>query len=230
MEDIKMTKIYAQQVTPEHQESPLFHAGSWPDNVYVFGNRHFNQHAERLEEIRAALQELADLWEDLTSGAPQYYSSWIETLNDILPPDDVRGEYTRAERLELAKLAAQMEWCSSSVENSILCRVLELITGQEWTAGTIRGCCQGDWQEIIYPAEYGREWLAAFEAEYFNTGTEWHIKEGDDDTGYYQYCTGWNNDMIRAEIAEVTGCKADDVILLKFAGWTRTASYEEVTA
>ena len=78
-----MIKIYAQQVPPEQQESPLFHAGSWPDNVYVFGNHHFNQHAERLEEIRAALQELAELWEDLTSGAPQYYNSWIETLTDM---------------------------------------------------------------------------------------------------------------------------------------------------
>ena len=229
--------IYAKQVPPEYQESPLFYDGSWPDNVYVFGNSHFNTHAERLEEIRAALQELADLWEDLTSGTPQYYNSWIETLNDILPPDNARGEYTRAERLELAKLAAQFEWCSSSVENSILCRVLELITGQEWTAGTIRGCCQGDWQEIIYPAEYGREWLRAFETEYFNTGTEWIIHDEDftpgdpsEISGYSVYCLGWNNDLIRAEIAEYSGARPEDIILYSFNGWARSASYEEVSA
>ena len=221
-------RTYAKQVPPEYQESPLFMFDEWPENVYVFGNRSFNQHAERLEEIRAALQELADLWEDLTSGAPQYYTSWIDTLNDILPPDATRSEYTRAERLELAKLAAQFEWCSNSVENSILCRVLELITGQEWTAGTIRGCCQGDWQEIIYPAEYGREWLAAFEAEYFNTGTEWTVDP--DGEAYSVYVTGWSDDDARREIADAAGCEPCDVILLKFTGWSRTASYEEVGA
>ena len=224
-------KLYAKQVPPEYQESPLFY-GDWPEDVYVFGNRSYNQRAERLEEIRAALQELADLWEDLTSGAPQYYSSWIDTLNDILPPDDTRGEYTRAERLELAKLAAQFEWISSSAENSILCRVLELITGREWTAGIMRGCCQGDWQEIIYPAEYGRAWLEEFEAEYFNTGDEWRINEGDPDSGdnYYFYSHGWNDELIRQEIADAAGVDPGDVVLFKFTGWSRTASYEEVTA
>lgn len=224
-----MTKIYAKQVPPEYQESPLFY-GDWPENVYVFGNRSFNQHAERLEEIRAALDELSDVWEELNDGGSGYYESWIDALRDILPHDDARDEYTRPERLELAKLAAQFEWCSSSAENSILCRMLELITGREWESGTLRGCCQGDWQEIIYPAEYGQEWLEVFEAEYFNTGTEWCVKENEDDPGYYQYCTGWNDDLIRAEIASAAGCNPGDVILLKFTGWSRSASYEEVTA
>ena len=220
-------KLYAKQVPPEYQESPLFY-GDWPEDVYVFGNRSYNQHAERLEEIRAALQELADVWEDLTSGAPQYYNRWIDALNDILQPDYERGEYTRAERLELAKLAAQFEWCNSSDENDILCAVLQLITGHEWENGTIRGCCQGDWQEIIYPAEYGREWLAAFEAEYFNTGTEWTVDP--DGEAYSVYVTGWSDDDARQAIADAHGCEPRDVILLKFTGWSRSASYEEVTA
>jgi hypothetical protein len=222
-------KLYAKQVPPEHQESPLFHAGSWPENVFVFGNRHFNQHAERLEEIRQALENIAETFDDMQAGQA-HTNNLHAVLWYHLPRDDGRG-YSRTERLELVKLAAQYEWPGSrNMENKILCRVLELITGQEWTAGTIRGYCQGDWQEIIYPSEYGREWLAAFEAEYFNTGSEWHIKESDEDPGYYQYCTGWNNAMIRAEIAEVAGCEPCDVVLLKFTGWSRTASYEEVTA
>ena len=222
-------KIYAKQVPPEHQESPLFD-NEWPENVYVFGNRHYNQHADRLEEIRRALDDLASEWGDMNDGGSSYYESWIDALNDILPPDATRSEYTRQERLELAKLAAQFEWCSSSAENSILCRVLELITGREWESGTLHGCCQGDWQDIIYPAEYGREWLEAFEAEYFNTGSEWCVKENEDDPGYYQYCTGWNDDLIRAEIASAAGCDPCDVVLFKFTGWSRSASYEEVTA
>lgn len=222
-----MTKIYAKQVPPEYQESPLFY-GDWPENIFVFGNHHFNQHADRLEEIRAALQDIADEWENLNDGGSGYYGSWIDALNDILPPDATRSEYTRPERLELAKLAAQLEWCRTSDENDILCRTLELVTGKEWTAATIRGCCQGDWQEIIYPAEYGREWLAAFEAEYFNTGTEWTVDPDGDACSLY--VTGWSDDDARQEIADAFGCNPGDVILLKFTGWSRSASYEEVTA
>lgn len=222
-----MTKIYAKQVPPEYQESPLFMWEEWPENIFVFGNHHYNQHAERLEEIRRGLEEIADEWEELHNGGSRYYSSWIDALNDIFPPDETRGEYTRAERLELAKLAAQYEWAGSSAENNILCAALGIVTGHEYAAGTIRGCCQGDWQEIIYPAEYGREWLETFEAEYFNTGSEWCIKENEDDPGYYQYCTGWNNDLIRAEIASAAGVTPENVILYSFTGWSRSAEYAE---
>ena len=221
-------RIYAKQVPPEHQESPLFMFDEWPENVYVFGNNHYNQHAERLDEIRAALQELADVWDDLTSGVPQYYASWIEALNDILPPGATRSEYTRPERLQLAKLAAQIEWSSGSVEYGILRDALELVTGKEYEYGDIRGCCQGDWQEIIYPAEYGRDWLEAFETEYFNTGSEWIIDPDGDACSMYAH--GWNDDLIRAEIADAAGVNPGDVILLKFTGWQRLASYEEVGA
>lgn len=225
-----MTKIYAKQVPPEYQESPLFNGcDDWPENVFVFGNRYYNQHAERLEDIRRGLEDIADAWEDLHDGGSGYYTSWIDALNDLLAPDDGRGEYTRAERLELAKLAAQMEWCSSDAENDILCRVLEIITGRAWEAATIRGCCQGDWQEIIYPAEYGRDWLEAFETEYFNTGEEWRVDTGDG-CEIYVYTHSWRDDEKRAEIADAIGCDPGDVVLYAFTGWSRTAEYKEVSA
>lgn len=222
-------KIYAKQVPPEYQESPLFNGcDDWPENVFVFGNRYYNQHAERLEDIRRALEDIAETFGDIRNG---YLPG--ENLHAVLwyhlPRDDGRG-YSRGERLELVKLAREYCECSSSAENDILCRVLEIITGRVWEAATIRGCCQGDWQEIIYPAEYGRDWLETFEAEYFNTGSEWCVKENDDDPGYYQYCTGWNNELIRAEIAAAAGCDPGDVVLYAFTGWSKTAEYEEVNA
>lgn len=222
-----MNKIIAKQVPPEYQESPLFHC-DWPENVFVFGNRHYNQHAERLEELRAALEEIAEEWENINNHGRGYYNSWIDALNNLFPARDDGREYTRAERLELARLAREYCECSSNDENAYLCVVLEFITGREWNAATIRGRCQGDWQEIIYPAEYGRDWLEAFETEYFNTGTEWIIDPDGD--AYSIYCTGWNNDLIRAEIAAAAGCDPGDIVLYTFTGWSRTGEYEEVSA
>lgn len=213
-------KIYAKQVPPEYQESPLF-MEDWPKNVFAFGNRDFVDHSGRLDDIRAALDDLAGAWDDLTSGAPAFYNSWIDAIQEHFPSDDGR-EYTRAERLKIADLA--IAYCESSSDESALLRdALELITGQKYENATIRGCCQGDWQEIIYPAEYGREWLDNFETEYFNTGAEWII---DDD--YSVYTHAWNDDGIRAEIAAAAGVDPCDIILYTFTGWSKTPEYMEV--
>ena len=215
-------KIYAKQVPPEYQESPLYMFDDWPENVYVFGNRHFNDHSGRLEDIRRGLEELANAWDDLASGAPVYYNSWIDAINDWLPRDN-GSEYTRAERLRIAELAN--DYCSiGGAENETLCAALELATGTKYDYATIRGCCQGDWQEIIYPAEYGSEWLCDFETEYFNTGAEWII---DDDWSIYTHA--WRDDDTRAEIASAAGADPGDVVLYKFTGWSRSPEYMEVS-
>ena len=221
-------KIYAKQVPPEYQESPLYTFAEWPENVYVFGNRYYNQHAERLEDIRRALEDIADEWENLNNHCRGYYTSWIDALNDLFPARDDGREYNRAERTQIAALAEEYTETGTRDERAVLCDVLELITGRAWKYSTIRGCCQGDWQEIIYPAEYGRDWLEAFETEYFNTGTEWIIDPDGD--AYSIYCTGWNNDLIRAEIADAAGCDPGDVVLLVFTGWSQTAEYMEASA
>lgn len=225
-------RIYAKQVPPEYQESPLF-MDEWPENVFTFGNRDYNAHAERLEDIRRSLETAAEEFERLQAGDFSCYVggySFKEILFNYLPRDDGR-EYTRAERLKMVQLVNNYCDCSSSDENEILCDVLELITGNKYDYATIRGCCQGDWQEIIYPAGYGREWLDAFECEYFNTGAEWRISENDpeNDDNYYMYTHAWRIDDIRAEIAAAAGVDPCDVVLYEFTGWNRSPEYKEVS-
>jgi hypothetical protein len=216
-------KIYAKQVPPEYQESPLF-MGEWPENVFVFGNRNYTAHAERLEDIKQALEDIYDICNGW---------SCYNKLSDVIPARDDGREYTRAERLTLARLAQNYQEYSynSDDENAVLCDVLELITGQKYEYATIRGCCQGDWQEIIYPAEYGDAWLYNFETEYFNTGAEWRISENDpeSDDNYYFYTHEWRDDDIKEEIAIAAGVDPGDVILYMFTGWSRSPEYMEVS-
>ncbi len=217
-------KIYAKQVPPEYQESPLFMDECWPDNVFVFGNRYFNDHAGRLEDIKQALEDISDVCNGW---------SCYSKLSDVIPARDNDQEYTRPERLQLVRLAKNYTEYSnnSNDENAILCDVLELITGQKYECTTIRGCCQGEWQEIIYPAQYGREWLYNFETEYFNTGAEWRISENDleSDDCYNFYSHSWSDDGTRAEIAAAAGVDPGDVILYTFTGWSKTPEYMEVS-
>jgi hypothetical protein len=116
-------------------------------------------------------------------------------------------------------------------DDDAITTALQLITGDEYDAAQIRGCCQGDWNNIIYPTKYGREWLREFEIEYFNTGAEWRISENDpnNDDNYYMYTHAWSDDDIRAEIAAAAGVDPGDVILYTFTGWSRTPEYREVS-
>ena len=223
-------KIYAKQVAPEYQESPLF-MEEWPENVYVFGNRHYKNHGgDYIENIKNSMYDAADELKALPRGG-SYYDSFIDILADLIPEPENRKEYSRADRLKWRALLLNFDAGAISDDDAIT-TALELITGDEYAAGEIRGCCQGDWNNIIYPAEYGREWLENFEIEYFNTGDEWQINEGipDSDDNYYFYSHAWNEDGIRAEIAAAAGVEPDDVILYIFTGYTRTPEYRLVTA
>lgn len=103
-------------------------------------------------------------------------------------------------------------------------RALHIVTGKRYDVRTIRGCCQGDWQYIYFPVDdYTPAALDILEADYFNTGSEWIVN---DDFSIYAY--SWNNDDIRAEIADAAGVSPCDVILYTFTGWSRSPEYMEV--
>lgn len=79
------------------------------------------------------------------------------------------------------------------------------------------------------------EALSTFEAEYFNTGTEWIVHDGDslpespeDINGYFVYCTSWNEDGIANEIADSAGGRPEDVKLWAFDGYMQSPKYREV--
>jgi hypothetical protein len=220
-------KIYAEQVPPEHQESPLFY-GDFPENVYIYGNRDYktsNKIKTLLDDIDTAAGDLHDLQRG-------YYKtckySLIEILYSYLPRDDGRA-YTRGERLRWRALL--LNYYSGVIrDDDALEAALELITGEKYSAAELRGCCQGEWTNILYPEEYGREWLREFEIEFFNMGEEWRVYTDDDSDGFYMYTHNWRDDEKRAEIADAAGADPGDVVLYEFSGWTRTPNYKEVGA
>jgi hypothetical protein len=231
-----MMKIYAKQVPPEYQESPLLSdiQHEPPENLYIFGNHHFTGcNADEMRKIYTELFEAADDLDGRRRGRSRELS-WAETLADILPRES--GDWTRADRVRWAHILRDYRLFYTSEKYNIICAGLEMLTGRAWDWRTLRGCVQGDWQYCIYPAD---EWDAAslerLEAEYFNTGTEWIVHNDqdapdspEDIDGFSVYCTGWNDDQIRKEIADAAGGRPEDVTLYQFTGYTRRAEYEEV--
>lgn len=227
-----MTKtIYARQVPPEYQESPLF----WGEdiNAEIFGNRQYKRITSKLfDSLPGMLDDLAAVWDNLQAG---YHdgTTWAEELADLVPPQG-RPEYTREER-RAAWPDIMRNFVDERQAPEYYCKALRLITGRAWDYCTLRGCCQGDWQYCIYPAD---DWdgasLERLEAEYFNTGTEWIIHDDENEpdgpediNGFSIYCTGWNDDQIRKEIADAAGGLPEAVKLYKFRDFRRVAEWEE---
>lgn len=234
-------KVYCKQVPPEYQESPIFQADIFPENMVVCGNRNFKERKTAVFTlVENALDngDLREALEDIETGG--YYSAVYkdaeEAIADFLPAS--KGGYTPDDINALQELVKAYTQCSRAETNGIFCRVLSIVDRQKWEWAIIRGCCQSDWNEIFYPAAlWSREALAAFEVEYFNTGSEWLIDDGeynpDTDsplniTGCFVYCTAQDEEGIKKELANIAGCSPADLVLYAFTGFTRIPKYEAV--
>lgn len=219
-------KIIARQTPPELQESPLFYSPhDFPSDVYTFGNPHFIERAEKLRDLEMNMESAYNDLCDIRDGCPRY-ESWAAALADWLPADDGH-EWSTEERAEWQTVLDSFagDDATRASRESAQLDALRLVTGTEYARAQVRGCVQSEWQNVIYPAANGRDWLDTFEVEYFNAGTEWEITEdGDRDNAYVVYCTTHNP---RQEIAEITGADPDAIQMLHFDGWTRSARYRE---
>lgn len=233
-------KAYAKQVAPEYQESPLFLGDEFfPDNIAVFGNRDYKEHCpDFINNVWEVLRqgELADVLENIKEWA-EWYKNATKAITDYLPPEHGKRYSTNAIHA-LKNYVIEFSNCPCSREYEILCKVLSIITGKKWDTRIINGCCQSDWNYIFYPVdEWTKEDIEIFETEYFNTGTEWIVDDGEFDpendipsniSGCSVYCTSWNDEGIRKEIADAKGIDPANVVLYVFEGWSRTAQYKEV--
>lgn len=94
-------------------------------------------------------------------------------------------------------------------------------TGKEYTYKTLRGYCQSDWQYMYYSKDkFTKERLQEIEDFYFGNVVEYADEE---DT------TTIVPDSVNTKeyLAQITGCKPEDIILRKIKGYVKTPIYEE---
>ena len=237
--------IYAKQVNPEFQESPLFDIGEWPEGIMVTGNRDFySRTTSDYEDIMRYFDEMANDFEDSC-----YY--WTTENGKIIKkskkPDCSIAEILRSygfkrndgkswTNQQKHKWKIIMEDDRGVESEEIVCAALQLITGYKWGYQQISGCSQGDWNYIYYREDlWDDQQIKNFETMYFNTGSEWVIHDGDevpenpeDIYGVNMYCCGWNSDAIKKEIAAAEGENPENVILFAFAGYQKIPTYNRV--
>lgn len=227
-------KTYARQINPEYQESPLFDC--FPDDIAVFGNRDYNEHLpDVVRRVREVLDagKLAEALEDIEAGRADpvfQFTNLVDACLNFLYPEH-KKTYNAHDVRVLKMAVAEYD----KDEENALCIALTVVTGYKWESRQICGCCQSDWNTVYYPVDqWSSEALSSFEVEYFNTGSEWIIHDEewrpetpDEITGYSVYCTSWNDEGIRKELANAAGCTPEELIMYSYGGSRSVDIYEE---
>lgn len=228
-------KYIAKQVAPEYQESPFCHMdASYIDGLIISGNRQFSEvngtNTEAFERVLDVVEsfELQEILSDVEQGDHYWFETAEEAIYNMLPPDREGGKKYTAQELEEIENLVRQYWSMQDDEDKFF-RLVEIVTGEKWASGTIRGCCQGDWNNIFYDtAKWDADSLRTIETEYFNTGAEFKVYPADDkDDCVYVYVHSWNTDEQKKEIAEQTptSCKPQEIELYLFDGWDRAPRY-----
>lgn len=203
-------KIYARQVAPEYQISPLVYCDLDGDFMIAGNKRLSEMNIQKLEGI----ENLEGLYEQFHTRGGEFYDVFEQYVDFA----DVIEDYTGV------KLPADFDSCwleGFDRENAAdIALFLTIKEGKEYDYRTIRGYSQGDWNILYYPITTADTTLRVIEMEYFNLGTEWVIHDeetevhnADDIRGYNMYCCGWSTEEIKEEIALCVGVSPEDVVL-----------------
>ena len=136
-------KVYAVQIAPEYQVSPLFcnweiDMGVWP-YIEISGNRDFHECiSPEFERAKRA----ADYWgfetaiEEVWNGESDCYNTICDVLNDYLPREQ---PYTDTEENRVKRIIKAYRNRAISDDEYFL-EILSLAHGKRYTKTCIRGC------------------------------------------------------------------------------------------
>ena len=244
-----MGKIYARQVNPEYQKSPLFQDELFfPEDIAVTGNRGFR--SKTFYEFDLVVSRLEEAAEEY-----RYNSAKIEMAPEELDDPDViplpeilkdyelnkhSGEAWTEEELKTWVAILKADEAPYTNEKDAICAALSLIMGKAYGYTMIRGSAQGDWNYMYYPIdEWDGKGLDTFECEYFNTGSEWLVCDGsfgafDPESedpeymdGFYAYTAEYGENGVKAWIADLVGANPEDVVLYVWDGVVTTNKYRK---
>ena len=101
-----------------------------------------------------------------------------------------------------------------SDDDILIADIMSIISGHEYEWSMIRGYCQREWQEVLYPADkYSHDLIDELEGYYF-TGSDYRITIYEDDEETDCACAFYWQD--------------DDVHLFYISGYCSTPCYTEV--
>ena len=144
---------------------------------------------------------------DINDGVNDYYETIPEAVADMLDVKNITGEQAAA-----VKNAAAAYWYNKINFNEYAAELLTALTPHEWNCRTLRGYCQGDWINILYPADvYGDAAISEYECYFFGMYCEYNARYNGDNVTYY-YSDNYTRDEIISYIAADFNASPDQIV------------------
>lgn len=203
----------------------------YPD-VIITGNRDyisFNDDNDLYSSVVHAINSGMECeLEDISLYDNDIYHTYKECVEDYL---NIKVSATQA-RLIKNRILDNRSYRTRfySDDDILIADIMSIISGHKYEWSMIRGYCQGDWQNVLYPADkYSHDVIEMLEGYYF-TGSDYGITIYEDDEETDCYCDFFwqDDDTIKELVAEECGCSVDDVHLFYISGYTTTPCYTEV--
>ena len=236
------SKLVLRQVPPEYQGEWLLEDLKAMEGFIIHGNREFIS-IDVLNTYGLTdggdMIGLENLIEDFDNAMNYNEETFEDDWRDILKYY-VRTELDDEKMLAIKEAILEyfdMEWSDDNLIETLI-KIIKIIDGRKLETIEIHGCCQREWQDVLYDPELVGPQL--IEGYYFNTGTEWeigHVEYEDDeevdfetvelDFGFH-YTLEWSDDRIRKEFADCYHIDEEDIIMLEFDGYIKVPRYKIV--
>lgn len=226
-------KYYAKEMPAEQFDFEAYYNedDAIRDHFWAGGNRDFRDLNEDLK--KDTKNHLSDAYYDLFKADEEDSEKEKDSILNYYFVKANKQTLTEAEKVKLINYIKEFDSCYSKDENSIICGVLEIIYGEPFIEGIIRGSSQSDWMEFICP-ESMKDSIAYIESVLFATGTEFLITQNkiasaDDieNTDYYfNYTNLWKAEEVRQWLANQIGCGLDDIVIMRISGEHNIVKYD----
>lgn len=124
-------------------------------------------------------------------------------------------DYTEYMTAEVEEMVG--DWRSDGFDMEKVAAELTERHGEEFACTTLKGCCQGEWQGIVYPKRL-KDDLGFIEQEYFNLCDEWKCVKEDGDDEFYCFTYPLNMESDEEQLKNICGCN-EVAIHLPLRAW-----------
>lgn len=224
-----MNKFYARQ-TEAFESNFEYWVEDYGTDFVISGNKNLCEHIKNdtFETVVNAL-DTCDIIGELeifdTDKEDSVYTSHADIYSDFFETNINDEKATKIDKVILGYYDANIV-----TGRDTLVKIMSIITGDTWEHSEICGICQGDWNIIYYNADtLSDDDVEKIGIDYFNIGSAWVVGESeDDDEASYIYCYSWNDDGIKAEIANAFSDNDDCTIYLsRIEGFKSVAVYSD---
>lgn len=171
------------------------------NDVIVIGSRDFSEinnskYGELYDAIKKRADEMSGEIMDINNSMNDCYDTIPEAVSDMLEMDNITPMQADA-----VKNAAVNYWNNKISFNEYAAELLTALTPHKWNCCTLRGYCQRDWINILYPADvYNDAAISEYECYFFGMYNEYTARYNGDVVTYY-YSMRYNTDEIVNNIA-----------------------------